>query len=820
MGADCSERVCQFSRSYIDTPQGDLNSDGFLDKAAVKTVILGASRSFWMDTIGNACDGTAGTANDDAGDSCSCDAPGCIAYTGDGSSTSAWFTTYYGTAIATATAGVQTAAKPEEIMLSATPPSEVTALSDESSKIAVVECADGSGATVRAVKAVGENAVGAATGIDTGTSFAGADIGTPSAANAIGVPNYLNGDDCASGGTAKFSNQEVKFYSQRVNYLASNVYASDEFSTDRDPYGFVSACNTLYPDARNNAGSSATDVITHAIKVEVSADTFTTPEAFAEALMYVPRFKGVAVDKTGAVELNDIRSDIDTNDDGTLALTKMMVCAVSGTTYDTQWSPKKEWERFPDDHGVGKATHDVASKYDEAHFFKECAGKGQCDRSTGVCECYPGWEGSGCKRSACPEGCSGHGFCKRIADVTDNYLGWDAYHSQSCVCEPGYEGVDCSLRSCPMGHDPIHRGLLDEVQTITLHDYRNLVGPGSAADLGDHASMALVFTDEMGDEWVTPSFLIKPKGVTATVTFSSFSPVGGMEITEAGSGYDPSDSLDNTALVSGVTGTTCVATDFLPIINADGQLSGVDVSQDSTCAAVPVLTMNAPPAVNTYRSFWYGAKNMAAALEALPNNVVPAVTVSVDCGNVNADDNDGAGAGEFRDGSGVYSSADDACGADSSTAAESHNSKDVRFHVTFTDNSGDIPPLGVRFGNSQVRGMPDTAATFSQSWKFSEDDTNDESRWNCARGAKSGADTDDVCEPRQVANFGVTGFTTEDAALGWVDGLLTLSESVKGTKYNEVCSRRGLCDYGTGECKCFAGFTDVDCHVQNALAMG
>jgi len=32
------------------------------------------------------------------------------------------------------------------------------------------------------------------------------------------------------------------------------------------------------------------------------------------------------------------------------------------------------------------------------------------------------------------------------------------------------------------------------------------------------------------------------------------------------------------------------------------------------------------------------------------------------------------------------------------------------------------------------------------------------------------------------------------------------------------CSRRGVCDYDTGICECFQGFTDEDCSVQSNLA--
>merc|ERR1719440_637262 len=37
MGADCSERVCYFGVAFVDTPQGDLNSDGFVSDATYRS---------------------------------------------------------------------------------------------------------------------------------------------------------------------------------------------------------------------------------------------------------------------------------------------------------------------------------------------------------------------------------------------------------------------------------------------------------------------------------------------------------------------------------------------------------------------------------------------------------------------------------------------------------------------------------------------------------------------------------------------------------------------------------------------------------------
>merc|ERR550537_1997439 len=115
----------------------------------------------------------------------------------------------------------------------------------------------------------------------------------------------------------------------------------------------------------------------------------------------------------------------------------------------------------------------------------ECAGKGICDRSSGECQCFDGYEGKGCQRASCPNDCSGHGRCEYIEDLsygatwndwidsgsattsmqtrtqslfsddakTFDYNLWDKSKSRKCVCDATYGDLDCSKRLCPYGTD-------------------------------------------------------------------------------------------------------------------------------------------------------------------------------------------------------------------------------------------------------------------------------------------------------------------------------------------------------------------------------
>jgi hypothetical protein len=135
----------------------------------------------------------------------------------------------------------------------------------------------------------------------------------------------------------------------------------------------------------------------------------------------------------------------------------------------------------------GLAWVDYATGNDIAHNPAECSNMGACDRSSGVCECRTGWDGTACDRLRCPSQCNLRGKCLSLlyyAQTKDPGLdmdvfpgppdeinkvytyttNWDTEKIYGCSCDSAFYGPDCSLQYCPSGDDPRTLGQFNEKQ--------------------------------------------------------------------------------------------------------------------------------------------------------------------------------------------------------------------------------------------------------------------------------------------------------------------------------------------------------------------
>ncbi|KAF0699265.1 Aste57867_10165 [Aphanomyces stellatus] len=108
----------------------------------------------------------------------------------------------------------------------------------------------------------------------------------------------------------------------------------------------------------------------------------------------------------------------------------------------------------------GNAFVDIPTADNVAHAPSECSSRGNCDYTTGLCQCYPGYDGKACERTACVNQCSHHGICLTLATIISygppsvtTYGAWDANKQLGCICDLGWRGPDCSIKECPSSAD-------------------------------------------------------------------------------------------------------------------------------------------------------------------------------------------------------------------------------------------------------------------------------------------------------------------------------------------------------------------------------
>jgi len=153
-----------------------------------------------------------------------------------------------------------------------------------------------------------------------------------------------------------------------------------------------------------------------------------------------------------------------------------------------------------------------------AHYYMECSNKGICDRKTGECECFDGYEGTACQRASCPNDCSGHGTCHSIQYLANNeysnvYELWDAKQTMGCKCDPPFTGADCSSRDCKYGTDPLYDDNSVEVRVNKVN--LDITSSAASALTGTYA---IKFYDVFGEDYVTEPIAAQQSDAAASCT--------------------------------------------------------------------------------------------------------------------------------------------------------------------------------------------------------------------------------------------------------------------------------------------------------------
>eukprot|EP00750_Incisomonas_marina_P020167 INCI3782.1.p1 GENE.INCI3782.1~~INCI3782.1.p1 ORF type:complete len:591 (-),score=105.07 INCI3782.1:54-1826(-) len=468
-----------------------------------------------------------------------------------------------------------------------------------------------------------------------------------------------------------------------------------------------------------------------------------------------------------------------------------------------------------------------SGRWDEAHFYRECSNKGICNRATGQCVCFPGYEGEGCQRTSCPGAesgspCSGHGLClSAYVDYTSaQYNLWDADKTMKCKCDAGYDGPDCSLRLCPVGPDPVEHAdkVTTSLQKISWGAFE-LDTTSSRATHSGAFNGPLYFTitveDDFGDSWTTKSLSIDYMSTyDDTNDFLYSQPV-------------PSDDFlgGSTGIVYDFYLNTNIADDVNASVRALPNNAVADAYvwmeyhnlEDD--ASTNTMWGQAPPT-------WYigTAATAFASEEALryPFSTDPNA-------NTAYQPQSGSGITKYWESSSsrfpsFINSEFAECGQIMQQDVSSTDMAAEGLCIFISSSNKVTTNYVVTYSTNPVVTVTDSGTDSSYAAKTMTGYSTSIVRSAVATGTAAGGDL-------------ASGFIVESAGT-YIDGtnipVVTVEEvgehrywdvNIDGypkmsyTGFNsDECSRRGLCDYESGECQCFSGYTGVACSSQNSIS--
>jgi len=381
-----------------------------------------------------------------------------------------------------------------------------------------------------------------------------------------------------------------------------------------------------------------------------------------------------------------------------------------------------------------------------------------------------------------------------------------------CRCDAGYNGPDCSLRSCPVGPDPVEHAdkVTTGLQKISWGAFE-LLGASTARTTHSGAfNGPLYFTitaqDDFGDSWTTKSLSI-----------------------------DYESTFDGTYLYS----QPVLSSDFLTAAGTFDFYSHVNVADDVN-ASVQAL----PNGAVSDAYVWMEYNNLEVSTIGQWNQAPPTWAVGAASAAMISDDYLRY---PFDSNTLNYVGTQSASYEGLTTYFDSSRTRFPDFTNSEWSNCGQImnsvggtvvEDVGAEGLCIFISSSNEVTSNYVVTYNINSAVTTTSSEYNAA--TMSGYSTS-ITRTAATTGDPTTAFTvgyTIETAGTMVDGTdipVVTVESVGANRYwdvnldgypklsytgfnTEECSRRGLCDYETGECQCFSGYTGVACSSQNSLS--
>jgi hypothetical protein len=352
------------------------------------------------------------------------------------------------------------------------------------------------------------------------------------------------------------------------------------------------------------------------------------------------------------------------------------------------------------------------------------------------------------------------------------YRLWDDDKNSACRCDPGYSGIDCSLRLCPVGDDPLTWDASSCGGSACVSEVQSFSVDGAQAA----GKYSLVFTNFDGAAYTTAPFTLDTRGTPAANAAAQLAVQAALH-----------------GVPNNVTGTV--------IVQASGgglfsyQQLRVKVTFSTRSGNLPAMALQAQAGAGRSYLFQPSQPVQTLSFPGLASGNAYVAQYKI-----------------FPTDTSLFPSVDgDAYWTSAVSSAFVYQADPAGILAAVTAIASalnSIPVItyaypGFFVADANVVGERIDSSTFKVNVAFPDFLTG-----SIALSTKVVASA----SSSTISTASWQGVASGNVAL--------LSDNVNGNREAVTCSNRGICDFATGLCSCFAGQTGEDCSQQNALAHG